>query len=390
MATTANINELLDGHTRLTVDCLDRIYLNAYVPNLQVGGQVVQFLTQHRGNPVPSPALFEKIGARFREAVKQFAQDGAIPMLPLKKPDRRRWDDRKLDHVQPYFARATAPGVVAIVVAQEFQQVFVGRNCAKEPGAVRFDFQKTARRVTNYYFYILDNEFGPGFIKLCTYFPYPGKVWLNGHEWAKRKAKAAGLEYQELANGFASCSAPNKLQEICDALGPEQIQAFVDRWMAIIPTPLDEGDRAGGYWWELSMRQIEVARTIVLDDPRRARGFFESLVRDNIGMGRPTLITAVFGRQLRKDAPGIFRTRVFGVGTEVKIDFAFRHSRIKQYLKEGRAVRVESVINSPDDLNVARRLCHLPELQEKARAANQRLLNMERAGQGCAIGTALF
>ena len=52
-----NINDVLDGHVALDVDCLDRVYLNAYVPNLQVGGQVVTFLTQHLGNEVPSPAL---------------------------------------------------------------------------------------------------------------------------------------------------------------------------------------------------------------------------------------------------------------------------------------------------------------------------------------------
>ena len=390
MAEVANINELLDGHTRLAVDCLDRIYLNVYVPNLQVGGQVVQFLTHHRGNPVPSPALFEKIGTRFREAVRRYAEAQGIPILALKKPDRRRWDDRKLDHVRPYFEKASGPGVVAIVVAQEFQQVFTGTNQAQQPGAVRFAFTKMERRVTTYYFYVLDAEFGPGFIKLCSYFPYPGKVWLNGHEWAKRQATAAGIEYRELANGFASCAAPEKLQAICDKLGPEQIQGFFDRWMAVLPTPLDERDRLGGYWWELSMRQIEVARTIVFDDPRRARSFFESLVRDNIGMGRPAQIAAVFARRLRKDTPGIFRTRVFGAGTEVKIDFAFKQSRIKQYLKEGRALRVECVVNNPKDLRVARRLGNLPELQEKARAANHRLLTMERAGQGCAIGNALF
>ena len=38
-------------------------------------------------------------------------------------------------------------------------------------------------------------DFGPGFIKICTYFPYPAKVWLNGHEWAKRQARREGLGF---------------------------------------------------------------------------------------------------------------------------------------------------------------------------------------------------
>ena len=150
--TVVNINDILEGHTVLDLTCLDRIYLNAYVPKLQVGGQVYQFLTQHRGNPVASPAIFQKMGDRLRAAVRAFAEERSIPVLQLKKPDRSRWNDRKLDHVRPYLDKATEPGVVAIVVAQEFQWVMMGTNGAKKPKAVHFNFNKAERRVTTYYF----------------------------------------------------------------------------------------------------------------------------------------------------------------------------------------------------------------------------------------------
>ena len=72
------------------------------------------------------------------------------------------------------------------------------------------------------------------------------------------------------------------------------------------------------------------------------------------------------------------------------MDFRYKHSRVKQYLKEGRAYRIETVINKPSDLGLLARLDHLPELVERARQVNHRVLMIERAGQGCAIGTALF
>jgi hypothetical protein len=100
VASVVNINDVLDGHVALELDCVDQLYLNAYVPRLQVGGQVVHFLVNHLGNPVPSPALFEQIGKRFRRAVKAFAAEYDIPILALKKPDRSRWGDRKLDHMR--------------------------------------------------------------------------------------------------------------------------------------------------------------------------------------------------------------------------------------------------------------------------------------------------
>jgi hypothetical protein len=127
-----------------------------------------------------------------------------------------------------------------------------------------------------------------------------------------------------------------------------------------------------------------------LDDPRRARGFFEALVGDNVGIGRPEQVAIVFARQVRKTTRGPFRTRIFTPGTEVKMDFAYKHSRVKQYLKEGRALRIETVINKPRDIGVLARLEHLPELVAKARQVNGRLLMIERAGQGCAIGDDLF
>jgi hypothetical protein len=98
----------------------------------------------------------------------------------------------------------------------------------------------------------------------------------------------------------------------------------------------------------------------------------------------------VFARQLRRPTRHPYRTRIFSAGTEVRIEFRYKHSRVKQYLKDGRALRIEAVINKPSDLDVLARLHHLPELIDKARQVNRRLLIIEKAGQSCAIGSALF
>ena len=214
-----------------------------------------------------------------------------------------------------------------------------------------------------------------------------GATATSGPNARHRRAR---VQFSELANGFASCARPARLQAVCDRLGPADVQAFFDRWARHIPLPLSAEDRASGYWWELSMRQVEVSRTLVLDDPRRARSFFESLVADNVEIGRPDKVAMVFARKVRKDTKEPFRGRIFSPGTEVQVDFAYKHSRVKQYLKQGRALRIETVINKPWDLGVLSRLEHLPELVAKARQVNDRLLMIERAGQGCAIGSALF
>ena len=182
----------------------------------------------------------------------------------------------------------------------------------RRPGStvgVWFDWDKTERRVGIYYFYIHDREFGPGFIKICTYFPYPAKVWLNGHEWAKRQARRARISLHRAGQRLRHLCQARRLQAICDRFGPDDVQGFFDRWITKIPISPHLGRPAAGYFWELSMRQVEVSRTLVFDDPRRARGFFEALVADNVGIGRPQEVAVVFARQVERpprspSAPG--------------------------------------------------------------------------------------
>jgi hypothetical protein len=114
------------------------------------------------------------------------------------------------------------------------------------------------------------------------------------------------------------------------------------------------------------------------------------LVQDNVAIGRPENVAMVFARRVTKRTKEPFRERVFTTGTQVSMDFFYKHARVKQYLKEGRALRIETVINKPADLGLRSRIVHLPELIERARQVNARLLMIERAGQSCAIGSALF
>jgi len=393
------VNDVLDGHKLLEIDCADRIYLTLSVPNLVVGGQVVNFLTVHEQRPIPSPALLERRGQAFRRAVLSFAEANGIPVLSFAgKRDKGRpgvladspWPERKIDQVMPLMRQAAATGrsqVVAVGVAQEYQRVFTGTKDQTPTGAVWFSYNRTERRVTCYYFYLWDEGFGPAFIKICAYFPYPGKIWVNGHEWAKRQAARAGLSFKELSNGFATCEDPVVLQEICGRLGPGHIQVFAERWWARLPLPFTRADRQAGYWWDVSMRQVEIAKTITFTAPRHARAFFEALAADNLDIGRPDNMEIIFNRQVRCVTRGVFRTAVDRDNDGVVINAFYRHSRIKTYLKDGRALRVETVINDAYDIGVLRRLEHFTELTAKAHDINRRLLQTMRAGQGCVLAS---
>jgi len=386
------VNDVLDGHAALDLDCLDRLYLHGYLGQLQVGGQVIQFLT-HRGFKVYSAACLQQIGDAFRRRVASFAEANHIPVVTLKAADRN------IEVMRPYLNRAAASGrsqVAAIGTAQETQRVFLARKRDTDPSKPpQFSFSKADRRVGVFYFYLWDAGFGPAFIKVCTYCPWPMKIWVNGHEWAKQQARKIGLGFTELSNGFASAEDPVLLQRICDALQPGTINVFFQRWLSRLPLPLGPADQKAGYWWELSMAQVEVSRTIVFSQPRHARAFFDALVTDNLGLGRPDTVELVFtGRNERRGRPPkvarVHKTKVVTRGTEVTINAFYKHSRIKQYLKDGRALRIETVLNDSHDIGCQRRLHNLAELQDRARAINNRLLHTERAGQGCVLANPVF
>ena len=85
--------------------------------------------------------------------------------------------------------------------------------------------------MNHYYFYIDDAEFGPLFLKVCSYAPWGTKLCLNGHEWAKRQLERKGIGYETLDNGFLSCVEPQKLQQMCDSLKPEDIDRMFRKWL---------------------------------------------------------------------------------------------------------------------------------------------------------------
>ena len=176
MASVANINDVLEGHVALEIECVDRLYLNAYVPNLQVGGQVVRFLRDHLGHPIPSPALLGPIGNRFRREVKAFARRAPHPD-PAAQDSRTAHGGMTASSITS--ARTWRPaerehrfGVVAIVACRGVSVGVSLPATAPHPGkVVSFEYFREERRVGIYYFYILDREFGPGFIKIGTYAP---------------------------------------------------------------------------------------------------------------------------------------------------------------------------------------------------------------------------
>ena len=372
----ATIPELLDGHITLEVECLDRLYLNGYIGKLATSGGLVTFMRGQMGKPIPSPVVLGQITERFREAVKSLAQRQQIPVHEFTHKEKK--DDIASQYRRE---RGTRDGIVFIGVAQEKAKTFQGK---KVNGQFQFERDKTVY-VNHYYFYIDDEDFGPLFIKVCSYAPWGIKFCRNGHEWAKRQLEREGITYQALDNGFLSCADAVRLQLLCDSLGPEQIDRVFRKWLQRIPLPLRREDREAGYEWDLSMWQVEVSLTQVFDRPLRGREFFEEIIRDNLDWGRPDRVQLVFDRVVTKKTPGMFRTRVIQDGVHPSLHIEYKNFDLKQYFKEGRACRTEGTFRNPNDFGINKGLSNLPYLQKLGRQINRRLLEVERVSHNSGL-----
>ena len=244
--------------------------------------------------------------------------------------------------------------------------------------------------VNHYYFYGVDRDFGPVFLKFCAYVPYNAKLCLNGHEYVKRQLAARGIAYEALDNGILSCAAPEQLQALCDGLSAATIETFFPKWLARLPHPFTLRDRRAGYRYQLSILQAEFSLTQVFDRPLTGRIFFDEVIRENRDRGRPDQIQLIFARRVRKQTPGRFRTRVITEGVTPSRYVDYKHTRIKQYPTEGRALRTETTINDAYDFEIGRRLSNLSALRKVGFQANRRLLDVQRISHDCTIGEATF
>ena len=383
---STSVATILREHVTLEVESIDRMYLNVYVPLLQSAAGVAHFFRAHRGATFASSALMDPISAAFVAALERFAHTQSVPLLTFAKG--RRKDEVAAEHL----ARFTEEeGVLFIGKAQEKTAVVrTEKRRNLDTGQSYPWLVRATAMVNHYYIYGVDRDFGPFFLKVCSYFPYNAKLCLNGHEYLKRQLTKEGIAYEALDNGLLSCADPARMQALCDGLDAPLIDGLLRTWLARLPHPFTPEDRAAGYRYDVSILQAEFALTQVLNRPQTGRALFEEVIRENLDLGRPDHVQLIFDRRVTKRTPGRFRTRVITRGVTPSLYVDYKKTRIKQYHKEGRALRTETTINDTRDFAIGKRLHNLPALRAVGFAANRRLLDVQQLSHDCLLGDDAF
>jgi hypothetical protein len=386
--------DVLAAHVLFEVEAIDRMYLNLYQARLQHGAGIASFFVGHRGNRFASSALMAPMTKAFTTGIDHFIAARGLDLVRFARGQRK--DDVTAGYLRraPLDRRGLVPAQVLYVgVAQEKQRVFRTVKRRNPVTGATYPWLVPATGVINqYYFYCVDEEFGPVCVKLSGYFPYTGRLILNGNDYAQRQAARAGIGFTPLDNAFAAVDDVAAVQAICDGLDERKIEALAARLLALLPHPFTAADTAAGYRYELSVLQAEFSLTQVLDKPSSGRIFFEQLIRDNLDIGRPDRVALIFGRRIQRGrkhpTPGRFRTRVITTDVTPSLHVDYKNSKIKQYHKLGKALRTETTINNTADFGVARGLSHLPELKEIGFTASRRLLDVQRISHDPAEGAA--
>ena len=395
MTLPRTVADVLSDHVVFEVESIDRMYLNVWQPRLAYGGGVQGFFVGHRGYHYASTALMDPITKAFVADIHGFVAARGLELVSFAK------GQRKDDLAQQFLARFTDDeGVLFVGRAQEKAGVWrTQRRYSPSTGGSYAWLVRSSAFINFFYFYCVDADFGPFFLKFSTYFPYTAfpytaKLCLNGNEWATRQAAKAGIGFEPLDNGFASCEDVPAVQAICDRLGPEHIDALLRKWLPILPHPFTDADEAAGYRYELSILQAEFSLTQMLDRPVSGRIFFEQVLHDNLDIGRPDQMSLIFHRRVigkgRYATPGRFRTRVITDGVVPSLHVDYKTTKIKQYHKEGRALRTETTINDPRDFRLSKRLTNLPALRQIGFTANRRLLGVQRLSHNPIRGAQAF
>ena len=222
--------------------------------------------------------------------------------------------ERKDDVAKHYLATFEGDeGVLFVGKAQEKANVFRTEKRWDARGVYPWIIRSTAM-VNHYYFYIVDRDFGPLFMKFCSDFPYMAKLCLNGHEWPKRQLTHRDIPFEPLDNGIRSSAEPAGVQRIADTLDAAKIDAFFRKWLRRLPHPFAARAPRG----RLSVSALDPASRVRPDpgpgSPAHRPRFFEEVIRENLDFGRPDQMQLIFDRRVSRRTPGRFRTRVMTEG----------------------------------------------------------------------------
>jgi len=349
--------------------CFDRMILNGFIPAFQHSkraGTIHWFLHTQRQAKKVDRAYFRRLSGNYHQWVQEYAAAQGIEIVVPKKVRREDW-------VEPYFQNLGGqPGIAVILKARERERIALHLPSCNQ---LAVDF----RNVDLYYFYLDDPQCGRMFVRICPYFPFNVRVWVNGHNWLARQLTRDGVAFEKRDNLFTACANPQRLQELSDAFAPADIVTPVETCLGQLLPFFSESERQQGYRHQLFMAQMEYCHNLIFHKRTAVDRLFDRLMDANRSVGHPQKLAIYFGRPcFRPDTrTGQTTLKITPLRTPV-LTSSFKSTSIKQYVSNGLGLRTESGSYQLKDLSMPKNVNNLPKLRKALNTANQRYLEVQQ------------
>jgi len=358
------------GSVPFVYSCFDRILLNLIDQRIQNPPCIVGFLRQAYPGQVLTRSFFRHLSATYHRWVGEFARQQGIDIVEPPK------DVRREDWVEPYYQKLRTPqGCAVILKSREDARVAVSHPNTGNP-----HIEVASRYVWQYYFYLQDPDFGRLFLRLCPYFPFNGRMCLNGHHWLAQRLRAEGIDFRQADNSFIHCANPDRLQELADQFGPEHLEACAQRWLRqLAPFYHQPHQRLDHATYRLFVSQVEYCSNLIFQSQAALEHLVERLLDVNRAIGRPDNLSIIFGRRITSRTPGRLMTRLVDhhLGHPA-LRGEYQSCSIKQYVREHNLFRVEATCHHLPDLGLLKAVDQLPEIRQRLHGSTERWLDVQQ------------
>jgi hypothetical protein len=353
---------------RFAYRCCDRILLNGLMQSFQRPERVVGFFTKYRQlYPVSKPVL-KDIARQYDHWVNARATAWEAPII--EPPHDRRRDD----FVEPYFRRVELDQVVVILKAREPARILIA--IGKDD---RWHLEYAWRWVNQYNFYLVDREWGRLFVRVCPYFPFSARVCLNQHHWLARRLIAEGIAFRQCGNAFLTCNDPGRLQHLADTLMPHHLARCAQQWLRAFTPFCTPTERRAEAWPRLFVSQVEYCDNLIFQRRAALDALGARLFDANRTIGQPTKLATIFGRTVTTRYRGKLETLIEDLDLpNPVIRSYYRHSSIKQYVRDHLLLRTEATSNNVANFGVPKAIEALPQLRTAMAAVTDRYLTVQQ------------
>ena len=350
--------------------CFDRLLLNGLIQPFQQPERVVGFFNFYRQQYPVSRDVLRDIATQFHNWVVNRSQKWGAPILEAPQ-------SRRDEFIKPYFRKAKANQVVAIVKGREPARIMIAIGNKKDD---RWHLQIAQRWVVQYNFYVNDERWGPMFVRMCPYLPFSARVCLNQHHWLAQRMRDEGIDFQQCTNAFLRCANPARLQQVSDSLTARDLLTCGQKWLATFTPFFTERERKeAGCQHRLFFAQVEYCDNLIFRGRAALDQMGERLLDANRTIGQPNKITVIFGRKITKQYRGKLQTVIEDLNLpNPVIRSHYGNGFLKQYVRDHVLLRTEPASNNVNDYGVKKAVENLPQLRKRISAVIDNYHNVQQ------------